>query len=84
MDLGLGACPKSHAELEHLTDPTFNPFQMEYEVDIFSTFVDECNQRILVRAAHRRLEKTIEENANMKMTNLVCQCVPSIHFNLTY
>ena len=37
MDLGLEACPKSHAE--HLTDPTFNPFQMEYEVDIFSTFV---------------------------------------------
>ena len=39
---------------------------MEYEANIFA-FVDECDRRI--RAAHRRLEKTPEENA--KTTNLV-------------
>jgi len=39
---------------------------MEYESNIFA-FVDECDRRI--RAAHRRLEKTPEENA--KTTNLM-------------
>ncbi|KAJ2929979.1 hypothetical protein H1R20_g7083, partial [Candolleomyces eurysporus] len=39
---------------------------MEYEANIFA-FVDECDRRI--RAAHRRLEKTPEENA--KTTNLM-------------
>lgn len=74
--MDLGACPKSHTErlkTEYLAakeanpnDPLFNKFQMEYEQNIFA-FVDECDRRI--RAAHRRLEKTPEENA--KTTNLV-------------
>jgi len=74
--MDLGACPKSHTErlkTEYLAakeanpnDLIFNRFQMEYESNIF-TFVDECDRRI--RAAHRRLEKTPEENA--KTTNLV-------------
>lgn len=74
--MDLGACPKSHTErlkTEFLAakaanpnDPTFARFQKEYETNIFQ-FVDECDRRI--RAAHRRLEKTPEENA--KTTNLV-------------
>ncbi|KAL4067912.1 hypothetical protein V8B97DRAFT_1939834 [Scleroderma yunnanense] len=74
--MDLGACPKSHTErlkTEFLAareanpnDPIFHKFQMEYESNIFS-FVDECDRRI--RAAHRRLEKTPEENA--KTTNLM-------------
>ncbi|KAG6877158.1 hypothetical protein C0993_009836 [Termitomyces sp. T159_Od127] len=74
--MDLGACPKSHTErlkTDYLAakeanpnDPIFNRFQMEYESNIFS-FVDECDRRI--RAAHRRLEKTPEENA--KTTNLM-------------
>ena len=74
--MDLGACPKSHTErlkTEFLqakeanpNDPIFARFQMEYESNIFA-FVDECDRRI--RAAHRRLEKTPEENA--KTTNLV-------------
>ncbi|KAJ3557022.1 hypothetical protein NM688_g1695 [Phlebia brevispora] len=74
--MDLGACPKSHTErlkTEFLaareanpSDPIFNRFQMEYESNIFA-FVDECDRRI--RAAHRRLEKTPEENA--KTTNLM-------------
>ncbi|KAF5380835.1 hypothetical protein D9615_004067 [Tricholomella constricta] len=74
--MDLGACPKSHTErlkTEYLAakeanpnDPIFNRFQMEYESNIFA-FVDECDRRI--RAAHRRLEKTPEENA--KTTNLM-------------
>lgn len=75
--MDLGACPKSHTErlkTEFLAareaDPNgaaFQKFQLEYEQNIFA-FVDECDRRI--RAAHRRLEKTPEENA--KTTNLVC------------
>lgn len=74
--MDLGACPKSHTERlkqEFLaakeanpSDPIFGRFQMEYESNIFA-FVDECDRRI--RAAHRRLEKTPEENA--KTTNLM-------------
>ncbi|OSX65139.1 hypothetical protein POSPLADRAFT_1178795 [Postia placenta MAD-698-R-SB12] len=74
--MDLGACPKSHTErlkTEYLqakeTDPNnpiFSRFQTEYESNIFA-FVDECDRRI--RAAHRRLEKTPEENA--KTTNLM-------------
>ena len=74
--MDLGACPKSHTErlkTEYLaakaansSDPTFSRFQKEYEANIFQ-FVDECDRRI--RSAHRRLEKTPEENA--KTTNLV-------------
>lgn len=74
--MDLGACPKSHTErlkTEFLAakeatpnDPIFARFQMEYESNIFA-FVDECDRRI--RAAHRRLEKTPEENA--KTTNLM-------------
>lgn len=74
--MDLGACPKSHTERlkteflqakeENPNDPIFARFQMEYESNIFA-FVDECDRRI--RAAHRRLEKTPEENA--KTTNLV-------------
>jgi len=74
--MDLGACPKSHTErlkTEFLaakeanpTDPVFHRFQMEYEANIFA-FVDECDRRI--RSAHRRLEKTPEENA--KTTSLM-------------
>jgi len=74
--MDLGACPKSHTErlkTEYLaakaanpSDPMFSRFQKEYEANIFQ-FVDECDRRI--RAAHRRLEKTPEENA--KTTNLM-------------
>jgi hypothetical protein len=80
--MDLGACPKSHTErlkTEFLaareanpSDAVFNRFQMEYEANIFA-FVDECDRRI--RAAHRRLEKTPEENA--KTTNLVGRVVLS-------
>jgi hypothetical protein len=79
--MDLGACPKSHTErlkTEYVaaaqanpSDPVFARFQKEYEANIF-TFVDECDRRI--RTAHRRLEKTPEENA--KTTNLV----NSVHF----
>ncbi|KDQ61003.1 hypothetical protein JAAARDRAFT_31999 [Jaapia argillacea MUCL 33604] len=74
--MDLGACPKSHTERlktefvaakeANPSDPIFAKFQMEYENNIY-TFVDECDRRI--RAAHRRLEKTPEENA--KTTNLM-------------
>ena len=74
--MDLGACPKSHTErlkTEFLAakeadpnNPIFARFQTEYESNIFA-FVDECDRRI--RTAHRRLEKTPEENA--KTTNLV-------------
>lgn len=74
--MDLGACPKSHtdrlktefiaAKEAEPQNPIFSKFQMEYEANIFS-FVDECDRRI--RSAHRRLEKTPEENA--KTTNLV-------------
>jgi len=74
--MDLGACPKSHTErlkTEFLAareaDPNnniFHKFQLEYEQNITS-FVTECDRRI--SAAHRRLEKTPEENA--KTTNLV-------------
>lgn len=74
--MDLGACPKSHTERlktefneakeKDPANPIFSRFQQEYEANIFS-FVDECDRRI--RAAHRRLEKTPEENA--KTTNLV-------------
>lgn len=77
--MDLGACPKSHTErlkTEFLearekepNNPIFHKFQMEYEANIFA-FVDECDRRI--RTAHRRLEKTPEENA--KTTNLVRVC----------
>ena len=75
--MDLGACPKSHTErlktefqAAREADPNnsiFARFQAEYESNI-AAFVDECDRRI--RAAHRRLEKTPEENA--KTTNLVC------------
>lgn len=75
--IDLGACPKSHMERlktdfqqareQNPSDPVFARFQQEYEANIFA-FVDECDRRI--RTAHRRLEKTPEENA--KTTNLVC------------
>ncbi|KAF7294773.1 hypothetical protein MIND_01014900 [Mycena indigotica] len=74
--MDLGACPKSHTERlkadyneaksKDPNDPIHARFQLEYESNIFS-FVDECDRRI--RAAHRRLEKTPEENA--KTTNLM-------------
>jgi hypothetical protein len=79
--MDLGACPKSHTERlkteynaakeSEPNNPLFNKFQMEYEQNIFA-FVDECDRRI--RAAHRRLEKTPEENA--KTTNLVGHLLP--------
>ena len=68
--MDLGACPKSHtdrlkqefdaAREKDPNDPRFSRFREEYERNIFS-FVDECDRRI--RSAHRRLEKTPEENA---------------------
>lgn len=74
--MDLGACPKSHMERlkteftaareANPSDPIFQKIQNEYESNIFA-FVDECDRRI--RQAHRRLEKTPEENA--KTTNLV-------------
>ena len=74
--MDLGPCPKSHTERlksefiaareAEATNPIFARFQAEYESNLFA-FVDECDRRI--RAAHRRLEKTPEENA--KTTNLV-------------
>jgi seryl-tRNA synthetase len=74
--MDLGACPKSHtdrlktdytaAREKNPSDPRFQQFQQEYENNIFA-FVDECDRRI--KAAHRRLEKTPEENA--KTTNLM-------------
>ena len=74
--MDLGACPKSHTERlksefnaakeADPNNPIFARFQAEYESNI-AAFVDECDRRI--RAAHRRLEKTPEENA--KTTNLV-------------
>lgn len=74
--MDLGACPKAHTERlktefnaareADSTNPIFGRFQVEYEQNIFA-FVDECDRRI--RAAHRRLEKTPEENA--KTTNLM-------------
>ena len=61
-------------------DPIFARFQTEYESNIFA-FVDECDRRI--RAAHRRLEKTPEENA--KTTNLVRRMIATylVHGPLT-
>lgn len=74
--MDLGACPKLHTErlktefneVKEKTpnDPRVNNFQTEYESNIFA-FVDDCDRRI--RIAHKRLEKTPEENA--KTTNLV-------------
>ena len=74
--MDLGPCPKSHADkykAQFNEEKEKNPdnkkiaeIQREYENNIFQ-FVDECDRRI--RAAHRRLEKTPEENA--KTTNLV-------------
>jgi hypothetical protein len=74
--MDLGPCPKSHADkykVQFNEEKEKNPdnkkiaeIQREYENNIFQ-FVDECDRRI--RAAHRRLEKTPEENA--KTTNLV-------------
>jgi len=74
--MDLGPCPKLHTERlktdfnAHKTkepnDPRVHNFQTEYESNIFS-FVDDCDRRI--RIAHKRLEKTPEENA--KTTNLV-------------
>jgi len=74
--MDLGPCPKSHADkykVQFNEEKEKNPdnkkiadTQREYENNIFQ-FVDECDRRI--RAAHRRLEKTPEENA--KTTNLM-------------
>jgi len=74
--MDLGPCPKSHADkykIEYNEEKAANPankkiaeIQREYENNIFQ-FVDECDRRI--RLAHRRLEKTPEENA--KTTNLM-------------
>ncbi|GAA6008951.1 hypothetical protein JCM10207_004038 [Rhodosporidiobolus poonsookiae] len=73
--MDLGACAKTHSvklknEYEDLLKKAeeekdeqqvkiFNTFKDDYERVIFS-FVEECNRRI--SAAHRRLEKTPEEN----------------------
>ena len=54
------------AREQNPNEAIFARFQAEYEANIFA-FVDDCDRRI--RAAHRRLEKTPEENA--KTTNLV-------------
>lgn len=88
--MDLGACPKAHTdrlktefEAAKVKDPNgsiFARFQAEYENNIFS-FVDECDRRI--KAAHRRLEKTPEENA--KTTNLVRWCAAThVEVTLTF
>jgi len=74
--MDLGACPKLHTERlknefnaykeKNPNDPRVHNFQTEYESNIFA-FVDDCDRRI--RIAHKRLEKTPEENA--KTTNLM-------------
>jgi hypothetical protein len=74
--MDLGPCPKAHTEKlkadfnqekkDNPNNPRIASFQAEYEHNI-REFVEECDRRI--RAAHRRLEKTPEENA--KTTNLV-------------
>jgi len=74
--MDLGACPKLHTERlktefnafkeKNPNDPRVHQFQTEYEANIFQ-FVDDCDRRI--RIAHKRLEKTPEENA--KTTNLM-------------
>ncbi|KIO16662.1 hypothetical protein M407DRAFT_241405 [Tulasnella calospora MUT 4182] len=74
--MDLGACPKLHTERlkteftafkeKNPNDPRVHQFQTEYESNIFA-FVDDCDRRI--RIAHKRLEKTPEENA--KTTNLM-------------
>jgi len=74
--MDLGPCPKAHTERlksdfiaardADPNNPQFARIQAEYESNLFQ-FVDECDRRI--RAAHRRLEKTPEENA--KTTNLM-------------
>ncbi|KAF8758809.1 hypothetical protein RHS01_02351 [Rhizoctonia solani] len=76
LENGPGSLSKSHTERlktdfneareKNPSDPRFDQFQREYEANI-SSFVEECDRRI--RAAHRRLEKTPEENA--KTTNLM-------------
>ncbi|TIA85905.1 hypothetical protein E3P99_03853 [Wallemia hederae] len=65
--MDLGPCPKSHADklkseflANQKANPTeFTPFFREYENNI-RDFVNECDRRI--RTAHKRLEKTPEEN----------------------
>jgi len=74
--MDLGPCPKSHGDKykvqfneereKNADNKKISEIQKEYENNIFQ-FVDECDRRI--RAAHRRLEKTPEENA--KTTNLM-------------
>ncbi|KAG8929148.1 splicing factor [Tulasnella sp. 419] len=74
--MDLGPCPKLHTErlrnefLAHKQkephDPRIQRFQIEYENNIIA-FVEDCDRRI--RVAHKRLEKTPEENA--KTTNLM-------------
>lgn len=65
--MDLGPCPKSHAEklkVDFLSNQQSHPsdfadFHREYENNI-RDFVSECDRRI--RTAHKRLEKTPEEN----------------------
>lgn len=65
--MDLGPCPKSHADklkVEFLNNQQthandYTEFHREYENNI-RDFVNECDRRI--RTAHKRLEKTPEEN----------------------
>ena len=65
--MDLGPCPKSHSDKlkkEFLEDQSKNAskyaeFHREYENNI-RNFLTECDRRI--RTAHKRLEKTPEEN----------------------
>lgn len=65
--MDLGPCPKSHSEklkLQFINDDSISPdkymdYHREYESNI-RDFVNECDRRI--RTAHKRLEKTPEEN----------------------
>ncbi|KAK4053007.1 splicing factor [Microbotryomycetes sp. JL201] len=80
--MDLGTCPKTHsaklrneyqAMLKKAEDENdqakileLNRMKVDYEQTIYA-FIDECDRRI--RAAHRRLEKTPEENN--RATNLM-------------
>lgn len=74
--MDLGPCPRAHQEKHQIefqmlklaepNSPVVSRIEQEWHANLFG-FVDDCDRRIA--AAHRRLEKTPEENA--KTTALV-------------
>jgi hypothetical protein len=79
--MDLGPCPRAHQEklqiefqmlkLAEPNSPVVGRIEQEWHANLFG-FVDDCDRRIA--AAHRRLEKTPEENA--KTTALVRALLP--------